>query len=44
MLKFSKIISFKSKKILKENSGYLRIFSFVEMNVSKLINYSTDMC
>jgi hypothetical protein len=26
------------KNIVKENSGYLGIFHFVEMNVSKLIN------
>jgi hypothetical protein len=44
MLKFSKIISSKSKNIMKENNGYLRIFQFVEMNVSKLINYLTDIC
>jgi len=44
MLKFSKIISSKSKNIVKEKSWYLRIFHFVEMNVSKLINYSTNMC
>jgi hypothetical protein len=37
MLKFSKII-------VKENSEDLRIFHFVEMNVSKLMNYSMDMC
>jgi len=29
---------FKSKIILKENSEYFRNISFVEMNVSKLIN------
>jgi hypothetical protein len=40
MLKFSKIISSKSKiYIVKENSGYFRNIPFVEMNVSKLINY-----
>jgi hypothetical protein len=32
MLKFSKIIFFKSKNIVKDNnSEYLRIFHFVEM-------------
>ncbi len=30
MLKFSKMISSKSKKIVKDNSEYLGIFSFVE--------------
>jgi hypothetical protein len=45
MLKFSKIISSKSKNnIVKQNSGYLGIFHLLKMNVSKLINYSTDMC
>jgi len=37
MLKFSKIISSKSKKIVKENRIFKNI-PFVEMNVSKLIN------
>jgi hypothetical protein len=42
---FSKIISSKSKNIVKNNSEYLGILiPFVEMNFSKLINYSTDMC
>ncbi len=40
MLKFSKDISSKSKNIVKENSEYLGI----EMKISKLINYSKDMC
>jgi hypothetical protein len=44
LLKFSEIISSKSKNIVKDNSEYLRKFSFVEMKISKLINYSTDMC
>jgi hypothetical protein len=44
MLKFSKIISSKSKNIVKKNSGYFENIPFVEMNVSKLINYSMDMC
>jgi hypothetical protein len=44
MLKFSKIIFSKSKNIVKKNSEYLGIFHFVEMNVSKLINYLMDMC
>jgi hypothetical protein len=48
MLKFSKIISSKSKNIVKENSEYLRIFkniSFVEMKVLKLIIIClTNMC
>jgi len=29
---------------VKNNSEYFRSIPFVEMNVSKLINYSTDMC
>jgi hypothetical protein len=29
------------KNIVKENSEYLKNIPFVEMNVSKLINYST---
>jgi hypothetical protein len=29
---------------VKENNGYLRIFHLLKMNVSKLINYSMDMC
>ncbi len=44
MLKFSKIISSKSKNIVKENSGFKKNIPFVEMNVSKLISYSTCMC
>ncbi len=44
MLKISKIISSKSKNIVKDNSEYLGIFYFVEMNFSKLINYSMNMC
>jgi hypothetical protein len=44
MLKISKIISSKSKNIVKKNSEYLKNIPFVEMNVSKLINYSTGMC
>jgi hypothetical protein len=45
LLKFSKlIISSKSKNIVRHISEYLGIFLFVEMNFSKLINYSTDMC
>jgi hypothetical protein len=44
MLKFSKIIFFsKSKNIVKDNSEYLGNISFVEMKISKLINYSMDM-
>jgi hypothetical protein len=35
MLKISKIISSNSKNIVKENSEYLGIFHFFEMNVSK---------
>jgi hypothetical protein len=38
MLKFSKIISSKSKNIVKDNSEYLQNIPFVEMNFSKLIN------
>ncbi len=30
--------------IVKENSEYFNNNPFVELNVSKLINYSTDMC
>jgi len=41
LLKFSKIISSKSKNILKDNSEYLGI-PVVEMNFSKY--YLTDMC
>jgi hypothetical protein len=36
MLKFSKIISSKSKNIVKENSEYLGTFQFVELNVSNI--------
>ncbi len=43
MLKFSNFISPKSKNIVKHNSEYWNI-SLVEMNFSKLINYSIDMC
>jgi len=44
MLKFSKIISSKSKNIVKDNSEYLGIFHLLKGFFSKLINYSTDMC
>jgi hypothetical protein len=44
MLKFSKIISSKSKNIVKENSEIFRNIVFVEMNFSKLIHYLMDMC
>ncbi len=44
MLKFSNFISSKSKDIVKENNEYLGNISFVEMDIPKLINYSTDMC
>jgi len=37
MLKFSKIISSKSKNIVKENSEYFRNILFVEMKFSKFI-------
>jgi hypothetical protein len=43
ILKISKIVSSKSKNIVKENRIFKNI-PFVEMNVSKLINYSTNMC
>ncbi len=44
MLKFSKIISFQSKNIVKENSEYLGIFYLLKMNFSKLTNYFMDKC
>ncbi len=44
MLKFSKIISSKSKNIVKGNSEYSGIFYFFEINFCKLIIHSTDMC
>jgi hypothetical protein len=45
MLKFSKIISSKSKNIVKDNSGtFKKNISFVEMKISKLINCLTNMC
>ncbi len=40
LLRFSKIISSKSKNIVKDNKK----FPFVEMKISKLINNSMDMC
>jgi hypothetical protein len=45
MLKFSKIISSKSKNTVKDDGEFLfRNISLVEMKISKLINYSTNMC
>jgi hypothetical protein len=46
MLKFSKIISSKSKKkIVKENSEYLRIFHLLKLMFQfYLFIYLTDMC
>jgi hypothetical protein len=44
ILKFKKIISSKSKTIVKDNSEIIRSIPFVETNFSKLINYLTDMC
>jgi len=44
MLKLSKIISFKSENIVKENNEYLEILDLLKMDVSKLIIYLTDMC
>ncbi len=45
MLKFAKIISLPNQtNIGKENGEYLKNIPLVEMNVSKLINYLTDMC
>jgi hypothetical protein len=46
MLKFSEVISSKSKNIVKEKKKWIfRNISFVEMKISKLINYSMeDMC
>jgi hypothetical protein len=43
MLKFSIFIPSKSENIVKENGEYLNIIPFIEMNVSKLINYPTNM-
>ncbi len=43
MLKFSKIISSKSKKIVKHNIEYLGIFPFVEMKISRLIIHLIDI-
>jgi len=44
MLKFSKIISSKSKKnIVKNNSEYLETFHLLKWFFSKLINYSINM-
>jgi hypothetical protein len=43
MLKFSKIIFSYSKNSLKDNNEYLGNVPFVEMNLSKLIDYSMDM-
>ncbi len=44
MLKMLKIISSKSKNIMKESCEHLGIFHLLKLNFSKLINYSTDMC
>jgi hypothetical protein len=44
MLRISKIISSKSKNIVNDNSEYFRNIPYVEMNSSKLIKYSTDVC
>jgi hypothetical protein len=41
MLKISKHISSTSQNIVKENIESLRILN---MNISKLINYSKEMC
>jgi hypothetical protein len=41
---FQKLFLPNQKIIVKENSEYLGIFHLLEMNVSKLINYWTDMC
>ncbi len=43
ILKFSKIISFKLENIVKVIANISKN-SFVEMRISKLINYSMDMC
>jgi hypothetical protein len=43
-LKISKILSSKSKKNCEGKSGKFKNISFVEMKISKLINYSIDMC
>jgi hypothetical protein len=41
----SKIISSKSKNIVKKNTKYLGIFYVLKWNFQKqLINYSTDLC
>ncbi len=44
MLKISKNYLFQIKRYCEGNEWILGIFSFVEMKISKLINYSTDMC
>jgi hypothetical protein len=45
MLKFSrKLFLPNQKNIVKENSGYWRIFHLVKWMFQKLINYSMDMC
>jgi hypothetical protein len=44
MLKFSKIISSKSKKYCEGKWGIFRNIPLVEMKISKLIIYSMDMC
>jgi hypothetical protein len=44
MLKCWNFISSKSKNIVKENSGYLRIFHLLKWMFQNLLNYSMDMC
>jgi hypothetical protein len=41
---FKKLFFPNQKNIVKDNSEYLGIFPFVQMKISKLINYSTIMC
>jgi hypothetical protein len=44
VLKFSKIISSKSKNIVKDITELFRNTPSVEMKISILINYLMDMC
>jgi len=44
MLKISKNLSSSSQNILKENIEIFRTILIHEVNISKLINYSTNMC
>jgi len=44
LLKFSEIISCKSKNIVKDNSEYLGVFYLLKWIFQKLINYLMNMC